>query len=60
MNNDDIKFCPYCGKDFEIVKYMDGKCKCEYCDALFYVMEHENSKRKGEVENDDSDHQGSV
>ena len=50
MSNDDIKFCPYCGEDFNIAKYMDGKCECENCKALFFVIEHENSERESEVE----------
>lgn len=48
MNNDDIKFCPYCGENCYIVKYRDGECKCENCKALFLVIEHENSERKSE------------
>lgn len=49
MMNDYIYFCPYCGEVY-IKRYMDGKCQCEKCNAIFYVMEHENSER--EVENE--------
>ena len=42
---DDILYCPFCGGGVDWRNPMRGACHCSECEAVFKVVEDEESKR---------------